>query len=1069
MYKLKTYICFSMKTVLFCLFLSFCVKNTYSQIPVEIQNPETIGINKLPARTSVWPSPTVEDAKKSDYDHSVWVKSLNGQWQFHWSPDPQSRPIGFYMPDFPRNDWKTIKVPSTIERQGFGVPLYTNKIYPFKANPPFVMDEPDPRFTTFLQRNPVGSYCRTFSVPDNWKDKRIILHLASASSAVFVWVNGKKIGYSQDSRLPAEFDLSDFLIKGENFLAIETYKYCDGSYLEDQDFWRFSGLFRDVFIRAVPKITLWDVYAQPEVNLKGKNGSITLHYSTSSLSGKTEKDFTISVMVASPGGQQLVKRDFKIDPVAVGFGNELTLPQINLGKVDLWSGEKPVQYYVDVELKQNGKTGEAYRLPVAFRKIEVAGNTILLNGLKLKVRGVNRHEFSPDLGWTISKDEMVRDLVLMKQANINFVRTAHYPNDPRWYELCDQYGMMVMDEANLESHGMSYHRRILPGDKPEWELASTTRMKNMVIRDRQFPCVIMWSLGNEAGYGTNFLKMREIALKNDPEKRLIQYADMNLAADMDSQTYPTVEWMKQHLQGKAARKGEHGESSNEEQHGKYPSGKPFLLNEYAHSMGNSLGDFNEYWQLIYENDMLAGGFTWDWVDQALWKNREDKLKGLVYGGDFGDFPTDTNFCVNGLIGADRIPHPHYFELKKVYQPFTFSQVNNHPFTFQIINRNLNTNSNEYVFSYQLIEDGIKASEGLLPVIDIKPLDKKMFTLPGGIKIDSAKECFITFKLSLKNDCLWAKKGDVVAWEQFPLTTRPEVAPKISSKGFSKLQKTESKELYKISGDNFSVSIDKSTGMIVGYMVNGEAFIQDNVRFNFWRALTDNDRGWRVDQKMKDWSQEAVNYKLTSLEMVSSDKDIVLIKSRYLLQATQSTAEVQHFIYPDGKVRIDFEMNIPANSENVPRIGLQFEIDKQMQNIAWYGRGPYENYPDRKTGSPFGIYSSTVNAWITPYVKPQENANRCEVRWIKFGNKSNRELQFVSQKTSSLSVSAWPYTQQTLSNSRHDFELTMHNRIVVNIDCAQMGVGGDNSWGLPVLDQYLLKPGKYHYSFIIKGN
>ncbi|TNF46243.1 MAG: glycoside hydrolase family 2, partial [Bacteroidetes bacterium] len=694
----------------------------FSQIPPEIQDPQIFGINKLPARTVVWPSPTISDAKKSGYENSVWLKSLNGKWQFHWSPDPQSRPVDFYMPGFSRKDWATIEVPSTIERQGYGVPLYTNSVYPFKPNPPYVMDEPDSLYTTFHQRNPVGSFCRTFTVPENWKGKRIILHTAGVSSAFFVWVNGKKVGYSQDSRLPAEFDLTDYLVKGENLLAVEVYKYSDGSYLEDQDYWRLSGIFRDVFIRAVPQTTLWDVYAQPEVNLKNRQGSIVLHYSAANFSRRTSKNYSLSVSVISPAGKTVVdNKTFNLNPVVPGFNDEIVLPEIGLGEVELWFDDKPVQYQVLVELKSNDEVVEAYRLPVAFRKIEIVGNTILLNGGKFKIRGVNRHEFSPDQGWAISKDEMVRDLELMKQANINFVRNAHYPTDPRWYELCSQYGMMVMDEANMESHGLSYHKRVLPGDKPEWKDASVDRMKRMVLRSRQFPSVLMWSLGNEAGYGNTFMAMREAARECDPELRLIQYADMNIAADFDSQTYPTIEWLKQHLQGKAVRKGERGESANEEQHGKYPSGKPFMMNEYAHAMGNSLGNFDDYWKLIYENDMLVGGFVWDWVDQALYKNQDNPAEGFVYGGDFGDYPNNGNFCINGLIAADRIPHPHYYELQKVYQPVSFKIKGENPLTIEIENRQLATNLNEYDFNYELIENGDVVSGGKLPSPDIAPL------------------------------------------------------------------------------------------------------------------------------------------------------------------------------------------------------------------------------------------------------------------------------------------------------------------------------------------------------------
>ena len=1047
------------------LFLIAFICDGLGQVPAEIQDSRIFEINRLPPRTSVWPAPSAVEAAKTDYDHSVWVKSLNGIWQFQWSPDPQSRPVNFYQSNFNRKDWKTILVPSTIERQGFGVSLYTNKIYPFQANPPYVMDEPDPKFTTFKQRNPVGSYCRSFTVPAEWLDKEIILHLAGSSSGTFVWVNGKKVGYSQDPRLPAEFDITPFLIKGENFLAIETYKYCDGSYLEDQDYWRFSGIFRDVFLRAVPKINLWDVYAQPVVNLQDRSGSITLNYTVSNFTQNTADNLTISLTTISPAHQELAKQEFKVEPANSGFGKEITLPAINLNKVEMWYGEKPVHYNVMVELKQNGKTIESYKLPVGFRKIEVSGNTILFNGSKLKIRGVNRHEFSPDQGWAISKSEMIRDLELMKQANITFVRTAHYPNDPRWYELCDKYGMMILDEANVESHGLSYHLRILPGDKPEWEAAVTTRMKNMVIRDRQNPSVLLWSFGNEAGYGSNFLKMREITLQNDPEKRPIQYADMNLAADMDSQTYPTVEWMKQHLAGKATRKGEHGESSNEEQHGKYPSGKPFLLNEYAHSMGNSLGDFKEYWDLIYDHDLFAGGFTWDWVDQALWKDIPKK-SGLLYGGDFGDFPTDTNFCVNGIIGADRVVHPHYYEMKKVYQPFTFKQTGSDPLTVDIYNRQMATNADEYEFGYEILEDGVKTSSGIFPAISIAPLTKISFQLPNNLKYNRQKECFITLHLKYKSDNLWARKGDVVSWEQLQLTERQEISKSLIQ-GLTPLTKTENVANITISGKNFSFTIDKPTGMISEYVVNGRKYLQDKVRFNFWRALTDNDMGWKVYQKMKDWRNEATNYKVTGLEL-STQKEAIEIKGNFSFRTTGSTATIIYAVFPDGRVGIDFEMDIPDKAVNIPRIGLQFEVDKKLQQIKWYGRGPWENYSDRNTGSSVGIYESTISSWITPYVRPQENSNRTDIRWINFSDQTGKGLMFIAKGKNLFSAGGWPYTQETLGSARHDFELKVHTKNEINIDCAQMGVGGDNSWGLPVLDQYQLKPGNYKYSFEIKG-
>lgn len=1058
-----------MRSFFLIILLSGYWLSNFAQIPIEIQDPEIIGINKLPPRTAIWPAPTLEYAKITDYEHSTWVKSLNGQWHFCWSPEPSMRPIRFFEPRFSHEDWATIEVPSTIERQGFGIPLYSNSTYPFKVNPPFVMDEPDQRYTTYNQRNPVGSYTRSFTVPTAWKNKKIILHLAGSSSGTFVWVNGKKVGYSQDSRLPAEFLLNDYLVEGENFIAIETYKYCDGSYLEDQDFWRFSGLYRDVFIRAIPEISLWDVYARPEVDLDTKCGSVQIHYSSVNFTQEKKNDYRVQISITSLNGDVIgTPKEYSLDAFSPGFGDEKILPEIAVGPVCLWSDEKPVQYLVWLELKKGKTIVEAYKLPIAFRKVEVRGNTIYLNGKKFKIRGVNRHEFSPDQGWTLSKEEMIRDLELMKQANINFVRNAHYPNDPRWYELCDQYGMMVMDEANVESHGVSYHRCILPGNQHIWKTACIDRMRRMVIRDRQYPSVIMWSLGNESGYGDTFLEMRKETHRCDPERRIIQYADMNLAADIDSQTYPTIAWLRQHLQNKAIRKGERGELGSQAQHGKYPSGKPFLLNEYAHAMGNSLGNFKDYWELFYDNDMLIGGFVWDWIDQALWKNPQKKDEGFLYGGDFGDFPTDKNFCINGLIGADRIPHPHYYELQKVYQPVAFKLIEKHPLHIEITNRHIATNLLEYQWRYELQENGQIVSEGILDAISIAPGQTEEYMLPTSIKPDFSKDCFLTIKLSLKDKTTWADKGHVVGWEQFVLSENLALQNQRDSGYFPEMELVESDSLYRIQGGNFVVHIDKATGLISSYEKEGKLFINNKVRFNFWRALTDNDKGWRVESKMGVWKQEADNYKLQNLQCVTMQDHRLVVKGEYLFLATNTTASVEQQICQDGTIIFHLDFVIPHGAPNIPRIGLQLGLNKELQIIDWYGRGPQENYLDRKSGAAVGVYHSTVFDWITPYVRPQENANRSDIRWVQFSNAEVGRVRFDAIG-SLFHCSAWPYTQQFLAECNHNFELKKYesSNIVVNIDCGQMGVGGDNSWGESVMEQYQLSPKQYKSDFMIQ--
>jgi len=1040
------------------------------QQPVEYENVSVYGINKLPARTSVWPSSSVEMAEKSDYEQNEWLQSLNGRWDFKWSPDPQTRPADFYLPAYNTAGWSSIAVPSTMERQGFGVALYTNSNYPFKVNPPFVMGEPESWYTTYKHRNPVGSYRRKFEVPTEWKNRQLILHFAGISSAAYVWVNGQKVGYSEDSRLPADFDITPYIKFGqENLLAVEVYKYSDGSYLEDQDYWRLSGIYRDVWLRAVPKTTLWDVYAKPDVNLADETGKVTLYYSGANFGTRKAKSLSVRVAVKSSDGRiVLPAQEMKLPDLGSGFGAEMALNTIDLGKVELWFGENPKQYSVLVELLQKGKVTEAYALPVAFRKMEVRGNTAYFNGKPIKIRGVNRHEFSPDQGWYITRGEMEKDLILMKQANINFVRNAHYPNDPRWYELCDKYGMMQMDEANVESHGISYHKRILPGDQPDWTAVCVDRMKRMVIRDRQYPSVILWSPGNEAGYGNAFMTMREVTLATDHEKRLIQYADMNLAADFDSQTYPSLYWLLDHVNNKALRKGERGETSNEAQHGKYPSGKPFMMNEYAHAMGNSLGNFQDYWDVIYRYPQLTGGFVWDWVNQSMYKTLPDGRKGHLYGGDFGDRPNDGNFMINGLIASDRTKNPHYEELRKVYQPVMFKLKNRDSIAVEIKNYQLSGNLSDYALSCEVLEDGVVTITKELPSPDIAPLESRTLACSDQLGFDKNKEVFVTFRLSLRDDNLWAKKGYVVAWEQFKLSDGTE-QPAVSAKAIAgkPVVKEDSLTLH-ISGRNALVGFNKKTGLISEYISGKDTLIAGGMHFNFWRVTTDNDRGWGANNKLKVWKEEGRNFTLKEFAYKKENDNSITVQSKIIFNGTQTTTLVKWVVLPDGKLKLDAEVDIPAKNPDVPRIGLQFEINNSLRNISWYGRGPHENYQDRKTSAAFGTYHSTVDEWVTPYVRPQENSNRGEIRRISFKNNTGKGLLIRSNRREHFSAGAWPYTPETLGRAAHDFELVKSNRITVSIDCIQMGVGGDNSWGMPVHNEYLVKAGRYRYGFELGG-
>lgn len=1029
-------------------FLSTTVVCAQDGVPMEIEAPAVTQINKLPPRGSAWSHPKADSAIAGRDDHSPWVRSLNGRWKFHFSARPEQRPLKFYEEHFTTSEWPEIPVPSTWEREGYGTPLYVNIKYPFHVDPPRVMGVPDESYTSFQERDPVGSYVREFEVPDSWKGMRILLHFGGVRSAMFVWVNGQKIGYSQGSRLPAEFDITDFVHGGANRLAVEVYKFSDASYIEDQDFWRLSGIYRDVFLVAMPPTGLWDAYVEPQIDLTTGTGRVRLH-STPMPGANPEVELSL---LDSQGNEIGVGRD------------SLEVPD-----VELWYPERPVLYTALVKVFSDSKLCQVICLPIGFRKLEVAGKELLFNGKPLKIRGVNRHEFDPATGYVMTEELMRQDLRLMKQANINFVRTSHYPNDPKWYSLCDEMGVLVLDEANVESHGLSYHKRVLPGDQPEWSAAVVERMERMVVRDRQHPSVIMWSLGNEAGYGESFLAMRAACLASDPERRLIQYADMNLAGDVDSQTYPDIKWLKQHVQGRATRKSERGKASSEEQHGPYPSGRPFLMNEYAHAMGNSIGNLADYWDLIYSEPMLSGGFIWDWVDQALYRDRKAPARGFLYGGDFGDVPNDGNFCVNGVIGADRIPHPHYYEVQKVYQPVHFNGERIASGILLLTNRYLTLDLSGCRLHYELCRDGDVAETGTLPAISVAPgttkeIDVAPVTALAKRLSGSNQEVMINFKLKLTEETPWAGSGHVVAWEQIAWPSKKMAQPPLPS---GKVSTEQTEAGITVQSKGVSIHIASRTGLPDSLLVDGQELLQQPMHWNFWRALTDNDEGWKVDKKLGMWREAGTNAVVTSLRLASDEDSRPVIDAVVTIPIPKTRMSVRHTVGAGGLLRTAVKFEFPGEDRkpDIPRLGIQFAIPRSYDRVAWYGRGPHENYWDRQTSAPIGRYESTVSQWVTPYVRPQENGNRCEVRWLQITNKQGSGMRVNAHPASPLSVSAWPYSMDDLESAKHDFELPDRDFIAVNVDYLQMGVGGDNSWGLPVNEPYRIKADReYWWSF-----
>lgn len=1040
------------------------------QPPHDWENPAVIGIHKLPPRASGWSTPSVEQAIATNYrspNQSPWVSKLSGKWKFKWSANPSERPEDFHQVGFEDDGWDNISVPGTWQTQGYGVPIYVNKGYPFQTAPPRVMEEPDPRWTSFKLRNPVGSYRTTFELPESWSGRRTYLHFAGVQSAMYLWVNGRRVGYSQGSRCPAEFDVTDFVQPGENLLACEVYRWCDGSYLEDQDMWRLSGIYRDVLLFCKPQRHLWDVYVETDLDETYSDGSLRVLGSIRSGEGRVPDDLSIRVRLYNPQQEQLAEFDYRLS-AAHPRGEEgewqfFTTPTFDVPRPLLWSHETPNLYTAVVELREGDHALEAQQSKIGFRSVELTAKGFCLNGQPVKLKGVNRHEHHPDFGGYVPLSTMVRDLELMKQANINLVRTSHYPNDPAWYELCDEYGMLVMDEANVESHGLSYHKRVLPGDLDAWRAPAVDRMRRMVVRDRRHPSVVSWSLGNEAGYGNVFETMAEECRRLDGQHRPLQYADMNAPCDMDSRTYPTIDWLRSHLH-------ETGESNGKKSPDRGQSrSKPFFMNEYSHAMGNSVGNLADYWDLIDRHPRLIGGCIWDWVDQGLRKTNERGEPYLAYGGAFGDFPNDENFCMNGLLDADRNPHPHYREVQKVYQPVRVRAKDLARGQYEVINKHAFLPLNAFVVNWILHRDGKVVESGALPGLDAAPGASVVVTVtPQYFDPMSGAEYYLTFRCELTSNMPWARRGFCVAWDQIALVEKPPHLPSSfpissfpnSSAGPPKHTETADQHRFLAGAtDNTrcKIAISKHTGMLESLSYRSRELLRQPMVLNFWRAPTDNDRGWKMPELLGAWRDAGAHAELQSIS-ISNSSSAAVVDVACKLPTVGATASIQYRFEDNAALIIDFRFDsLPAGEPMPPRVGLQCSLPNEFHRITWYGRGPHESYVDRLQSAAVGIYSADVQHWTHLYPRPQEAGNRTAVRWAELTNHEGEGLR-VTAAHGLLNLSAWCCPQSELEQRSCAHELNRGEAITLNVDGRQIGVGGDNSWNLPVHDEYLIPPG-----------
>jgi beta-galactosidase len=989
------------------------------------------------------PYADIETALKADRKESQFFRSLNGNWKFNWVDKPADRPLDFYKPDYDVSTWKLIPVPSNWQMHGYGIPIYLNHRHPFPPNPPHIPHD----------YNPVGSYRRQFTKPDDWKDRRIFLHFDGVKSAFYLWINGMKVGYSQDSMTPAEFDITKYLKSGENTIAVEVYRWSDGSYLEDQDMWRLSGIYRNVYLFATPQVHIRDFFVQTDLDDSYTDATLKIRPRITNYTDQDVEGWTIEAQLYDPNKETLLSEP--LTRTVSSIINE-QYPQRDTVKFALleqkisnpkkWSDEFPNLYTLVLTLNDaEGKTIEAESCRVGFRKVEIKEGQLLVNGQSIKLFGVNRHEHDPDHGRAVPVSRMIQDIKLLKQNNINAVRTSHYPDDPTWYDLCDEYGIYLIDEANLESHHLKGYLSNVPG----WHNAFVDRAIRMVERDKNHPSIIFWSLGNETGCGPNHAAMSAWIKDYDPT-RPIHYE----GAAGNPVDYPYVDMISR-MYARIPEIIRLATNPNDD--------RPMVLCEYAHAMGNSVGNLKEYWDAIRTHKRLIGGFIWDWADQGLRKKNPDGQEFWAYGGDYGDDPNDGNFCCNGLVQPNRKPNPSLYEVKKVYQRIHVLPVDILTGKFHIFNEYDFLNLDFTDIKCELSADGRVIQKGTLPKLSLAPGAKRElqlnFTEPNFLP---DTEYWIKIFFTLAEDTSWARRGYILAWDQFKIPFDVPQAPVIDSNTMPSLSLNETAQNITITGDDFEVIFGTESGTLESFVFNEKQLIASAPVPNFWRVPIDNDEGNNMPKRLGVWRNAGPDQTVHTVEAEQLRPQVIRITTEADIPVgTNSTYKSVYTVYGTGDIIIDSNFAPHGDSlPKLPRFGMQMAVPAQFNKLTWFGRGPQENYWDRKTGAALGLYSGNVNELIHRYVRPQENGNRSDVRWMALTDPNSVGLVAVGMPT--IDISAWPFTMQDLEEAKHIHEPPPAETITVNLDYRQMGVGGDDSWGARAHPEYTLPAKHSHY-------
>ncbi len=1014
------------------------------QLP-DWENPKVVERNKEPGHVPLAPYADEKAALAGDRYASPFVQSLNGSWKFHCAPDVESAPDDFQRPETDLSAWDDIEVPGCWQCQGYDKPIYTNVKMPWPCEPPRVPED-----------NPTGSYRRTFTLPEGWQGRQVFLNFEGVDAAFYLWINGEMVGYSQGSRVAAEFNVTPFVQAGENTVALRVYRWCDGSYLEDQDMWWLSGIYRDVYLYTTPDIRLADYFVVTDLDKDYRDATLEIKARVANETPEAVKGYSLEARLFDADGQAVLDQAaaISLDVDRSGYARP-TFSQ-DVANPLKWSDEDPNLYTLVLTLKSpDGTAIQVERSRIGFRKVELLDGQVHVNGVPILMRGVNRHEHHETRGRSVTVESMIADIHLMKQFNINAVRTCHYPDDPKWYDLCDEYGIYLCNEANIEGHALCNLNGFTVSNDPDWSTALMERGQRMVERDKNHPSVIIWSMGNESAFGPNHVALAGWMHEYD-QTRLVHYEPANFHACIDviGPMYPTVD-----------RIIEMAADPTDD--------RPIIMCEYAHSMGNSTGNLKEYWDAIRTHKNLQGGYIWDWVDQGLIKTADNGEDYYAYGGDFGDEVNDLNFCINGLIWPNRVPHPAMQEYKKILQPVHVEAVDLAAGTLTLTNRFFFSDLSTLKATWTLAADDQILEQDDVPLPTLNPGATTEVTIPfTAPKVQPGVEYWLTLSFTLADDAPWAKAGHEVAFEQFKMPWEAE-ATSISIDTLPALQLDESDKAATITGESFALSFCKKDGVITSFTIAGAELLEAGPVTQIWRAPTDNDGAIIPHDHMpvNKWRQaglDRLEQTLQSMDVSALSPQAVQITTQHRLAAPDCApyfdCQTVYTVCGDGSVLIDATIEPQGDLPPLPRMGLTLTLPAGFDAMSWYGRGPHESYADRKASARVGLHQGTVEEQYIPYVLPQEHGNKCDTRWVALVNADGTGL--IAQGMPTLEVSAHHFTAADITAAKHTYELRRRPEVTLNLDYRQTGLG-NGSCGPATLPQYLLQPEKATFSLILR--